>query len=125
MKRESVAVIDEQRCIGCTLCIEACPVDAIVGANRFMHTVIEAQCIGCALCLPPCPVDCIAMAPLPAEKRVWTAADAHAARDRARRRKARIAAERAPRPLPDPETRRAVLAAAIARARVKRSANRP
>jgi Na+-translocating ferredoxin:NAD+ oxidoreductase subunit B len=48
-------------CIGCTLCIEACPVDAIVGAPRLMHTVITAECTGCRLCLPPCPVDCIAM----------------------------------------------------------------
>lgn len=53
------AVIDEAHCIGCTLCIEACPVDAIVGANKRMHTVIAALCTGCELCVPPCPVDCI------------------------------------------------------------------
>ena len=58
-----VALIDEARCIGCTLCLPACPVDAIVGAPRFMHTVIARQCTGCGLCLPPCPVDCIAMIP--------------------------------------------------------------
>lgn len=55
----SVAVIDEQRCIGCTLCIQACPVDAIVGAAKLMHTVIADACTGCELCIPPCPVDCI------------------------------------------------------------------
>lgn len=55
------AVIDEARCIGCTLCIRACPVDAIVGAAKLMHTVIAAACTGCELCLPPCPVDCIEM----------------------------------------------------------------
>lgn len=55
----SVVYIDEAWCIGCTLCIEACPVDAIVGANKQMHTVIEPYCTGCDLCLPVCPVDCI------------------------------------------------------------------
>ena len=60
-KAPPVAVIDEQACIGCTLCIDACPVDAIVGAARLMHTVIAAECTGCKLCLPPCPVDCITM----------------------------------------------------------------
>ena len=59
-----IAVIDEERCIGCARCLPACPVDAIVGASRFMHTVVSVQCNGCELCLPPCPVDCIEMRPL-------------------------------------------------------------
>ncbi len=58
----AVAAIDETLCIGCTLCIQACPVDAIVGASNLMHTVIAAECTGCGLCVPPCPVDCISMA---------------------------------------------------------------
>lgn len=58
-KPKRLALIDESRCIGCTLCIQACPVDAIVGAAKLMHTVIADECTGCELCLPPCPVDCI------------------------------------------------------------------
>ena len=61
-----VARIDEDRCIGCYLCIEACPVDAIVGARQFLHTVLEDRCTGCGLCLPPCPVDCIELLTRPA-----------------------------------------------------------
>ncbi len=63
-KARTVAVIDEQTCIGCTLCIQACPVDAILGAAKQMHTVISDECTGCDLCLPPCPVDCITMEPI-------------------------------------------------------------
>jgi electron transport complex protein RnfB len=63
-KPKAVALIDEQDCIGCTLCIDVCPVDAIVGAAKQMHTVIKAECTGCELCLTPCPVDCIRMTPL-------------------------------------------------------------
>lgn len=61
---DSVAVIDESACIGCALCLPACPVDAIVGANKYVHTVIEERCTGCELCLPPCPVDCISLEPV-------------------------------------------------------------
>jgi len=70
-KPKSAAVIDEQTCIGCTLCVQACPVDAIVGAAKQMHTVIEKECTGCELCLAPCPVDCITMEALPATVKTW------------------------------------------------------
>ena len=70
-KPKSVAVIVENLCIGCTLCIHACPVDAIVGAAKQMHTVIAAQCTGCELCLEPCPVDCIVMEPIPESVESW------------------------------------------------------
>lgn len=61
---ESVALIDEETCIGCTFCIQACPVDAIVGASKRLHTVIAPECTGCELCIAPCPVDCIIIIPL-------------------------------------------------------------
>ncbi|MDR0380053.1 MAG: electron transport complex subunit RsxB [Candidatus Accumulibacter sp.] len=66
-----VAVIDESSCIGCTLCIQACPVDAIVGAARQMHTVVAAQCTGCELCMKPCPVECIRMEAIPEKIDGW------------------------------------------------------
>ena len=111
MKRASAALIDEARCIGCTLCIDACPVDAIVGARGLMHTVVEPWCIGCALCLPPCPVDCIAMIPAREE---WTPAHKRAAAGRARARRTRRAGEQAVSPAPD---RRAVLERVLSRRR--------
>ena len=69
---KTVVVIDEQVCIGCTLCIQACPVDAILGAAKQMHTVIESECTGCNLCIPPCPVDCIHIIPVGTDIKTWT-----------------------------------------------------
>lgn len=66
-----LAVIDENTCIGCTLCLQACPVDAIVGSAKHMHTIIASECTGCKLCLPPCPVDCISMVPVKVEPSSW------------------------------------------------------
>ena len=110
MKRIAVAVVDEARCIGCTRCIDACPVDAIVGAQGLMHTVVEPWCIGCELCLPPCPVDCIEML---SPRRDWNAALKKAAGRRARQRKVRLS-----RKIVSPvKNRGAVLAAALARKR--------
>ena len=70
-KPKSVAVIDENWCIGCTLCIQACPVDAILGAAKHMHTIIEKECTGCELCIPPCPVDCIYMRVIEEDLETW------------------------------------------------------
>jgi len=69
----TLAFIDEDWCIGCTLCIAACPVDAIVGANKRMHTVLEAHCTGCELCLPVCPVDCILLENVTGDATGWSA----------------------------------------------------
>lgn len=70
-KPPAVAVIDELACIGCTLCIQACPVDAIVGAPKQLHGIIAAECTGCELCLPPCPVECIHMVPVGTDIPHW------------------------------------------------------
>lgn len=83
-----LAVIDEAHCIGCTLCIQACPVDAIIGANKLMHTVLPEQCTGCELCVAPCPVDCITMEPAGTD---WTPAMADRARQHHRARERRLA----------------------------------
>jgi Na+-translocating ferredoxin:NAD+ oxidoreductase subunit B len=107
MKRDAVALIDESRCIGCTLCIEACPVDAIVGASRLMHTVVEPWCIGCRLCVPPCPIDCIEMVPAQGE---WNARLKRAAGARGRARQARLEQAQVVEPAGD---RRAILAAIL------------
>jgi electron transport complex protein RnfB len=93
-----LAVIDETLCIGCTLCLQACPVDAIVGAPKLMHTVVAELCTGCDLCVEPCPVDCIEMIPVTGEHTGWDAwseAQAGAARVRHERRAARLERERA------------------------------
>jgi len=86
-------VIDEAWCIGCTLCIDACPTDAILGSNKLMHTVVERYCTGCELCVPVCPVDCIAMENVSGERsgwQAWSGADASQALDRYESRRQRL-----------------------------------
>ena len=88
-----LAVVDEAWCIGCTLCIQACPTDAIVGAPKAMHTVIESRCTGCALCLPVCPVDCILLENASGERtgwQAWSAAQAATAQAHYQQRTARL-----------------------------------
>jgi electron transport complex protein RnfB len=141
-----VAFIDEQLCIGCTLCIQACPVDAIVGASKQMHTIVTSLCTGCDLCVAPCPVDCIVMFPVTDERTGWDAwsqQQADAARDRHDFRTLRLQREReendarlaakavvkmrevtaeetnTPEQLAEKERKRAIIAAAIERARQK------
>lgn len=87
-KPRTLAHIIEADCIGCTKCIQACPVDAIVGASKLMHTVIADDCTGCELCVPACPVDCIVLLPMPPEQIDQTHADA--ARDNFQRRETRL-----------------------------------
>ena len=126
-----LAQIDESGCIGCTLCLRACPVDAIAGARRRMHSVVAEWCTGCELCVAPCPTDCIRMLPPASPATGWSAwspALADAARDRHARRSARLAREQAqreqhlralqPKPAVDPT----LLAAALERARQRQSA---
>lgn len=142
----TLAVIDEHWCIGCTLCIDACPTDAIVGTHKRMHTVIEAYCTGCELCVPVCPVDCIALENASAQATGWDAwsqAQADLARsryefsswrrkrDKAEHEEKRIEKARTKlADLPahsqhtDPailDKKRAVIEAALARARAKRA----
>ncbi|MEJ2609103.1 MAG: electron transport complex subunit RsxB [Candidatus Thiodiazotropha sp.] len=71
VKIKGVALIKEEQCIGCTLCLQACPVDAIIGAAKQLHVVISSECTGCERCLPPCPVACIVMKPLPEKASSW------------------------------------------------------
>ena len=142
----AVAYIDESLCIGCTLCIQACPVDAIVGAAKLMHTVVPSLCTGCDLCVHPCPVDCIVMYPVTEATGwdAWTQADADAARARhdfrgfrlqrekeendarlAAKAQAKLAAVNAIDPADassaaELERKRAIIAAAMERARLKK-----
>ena len=91
-----VAVIESKACIGCTLCIQACPVDAIVGASKQMHVVLNDWCTGCDLCIPPCPVDCITMVSVTDEKTgwdAWTEDQAKLAKDRYESRQKRLERE--------------------------------
>ena len=90
-KARHVAFIHEAQCIGCTLCIQACPVDAILGAPMQMHAVLTELCSGCELCVAPCPVDCIAMRPAAGADAVWDTGRARAARARFEARKSRLA----------------------------------
>jgi electron transport complex protein RnfB len=141
----ALAIIDEDWCIGCTLCIKACPVDCIVGASKVMHTVVEADCTGCELCVPACPVDCIAMVPVDAGRTGWDAwspAQADAARERYAFHRQRLERERrdnddrlaakaaahlteiavdAAAADPAAERKKAIVEAALARARQRRA----
>lgn len=138
------ARIDEAACIGCTLCIQACPVDAIVGAPKLMHTVIATHCTGCELCLPPCPVDCIELVPYAARVEAFLPlvgrlrADSHRMRFERRSRRLererhaqaeRLAAKAARKPDQPADggqaeaRKRAIVAQALARARAKLAAS--
>ena len=144
----TVAVIDEDWCIGCTLCLKVCPTDAILGANKRMHTVIESYCTGCELCIPVCPVDCIRMENVSGERTgwaAWSSQQADTARQRydfhvlrlqrdeaenALRLEAKAQAKLADLPAhslhTDPaalDKKRAVIEAALARARARRQAS--
>jgi electron transport complex protein RnfB len=125
-----MAVIDEAWCIGCTLCLDACPTDAIVGMNKRMHTVIEAHCTGCELCVPACPVDCIALVsetPGRTGWQAWSKAQADSALARYAAHRERMERTAQPLELPQPpaagaaadpaQRKRAIIEAALARAR--------
>jgi electron transport complex protein RnfB len=123
----ALARIHEAACIGCALCLKACPADAIVGAATRMHTVAEALCTGCALCVPACPVDCIALVPESGDRTgwsAWSAEEADQARVRYARHKQRF---EAPPPAATaavaPSARQLAVAAALARARAARAAS--
>jgi Na+-translocating ferredoxin:NAD+ oxidoreductase subunit B len=122
----AIAVIDEGWCIGCTLCLDVCPTDAILGSNKLMHTVIEPYCTGCELCVPVCPVDCISLENVTADRtgwHAWSPAQADEALQRYRLRTARLAREAMePQPeIAEADRKAAVIEAALARARAKRA----
>ena len=121
----SLALIDESACIGCALCLQACPVDAIVGAAKRMHVVIAEHCTGCELCLPACPVDCIKLVGASGERTgwdAWDAASAATARQRYARHSGRLGATRRGDDAARQPARSETVAAAIARARAERAA---
>jgi electron transport complex protein RnfB len=131
-----VARVDESRCIGCTICIQKCPVDAIVGAPKQMHTVLAALCTGCDLCVAPCPVDCIEMVSPQDAESGWNGAQRDRARARFARRNERLAreaalrlahrADGAPARVREPGAERlAVIRGAVQRARAKRASRVP
>ena len=118
----SVVWIDENWCIGCTLCIDACPVDAIIGTHKRMHTVIEAECTGCELCLPVCPVDCMLLENVSGEASgwdAWSASDAEQARQRYAARQARLAAPVVAAPSLPETHKQSRVEAALARAKAQ------
>jgi electron transport complex protein RnfB len=131
-KPRMLARIVEADCIGCTKCIQACPVDAIVGAAKLMHTVIADDCTGCELCVPACPVDCIVLLPMPAAQ--IDQAHADAAREHFQRRESRLARQHAERERELAARKAAVDAAtgpvnpvlaALARAKAKQQGPKP
>ena len=117
----TVAVIDEAWCIGCTLCVSACPTDAILGSNKVMHTVIESACTGCDLCLPVCPVDCIEMVPISNELTGWSAWSEKLAQQARRRYEAKqvrqlVQAQLEEKPMPSKQD---MIQAALAKAKAR------
>ena len=122
----SVVWIDENWCIGCTLCIDACPVDAIIGTHKRMHTVIESECTGCELCLPVCPVDCMLLENVSGEASgwdAWSASAAEQARQRYADRQARLSAPVVAAPSLPEMHKQSRVEAALARAKEKNSAS--
>lgn len=123
MTKYHIAVIDEATCIGCTKCIDVCPVDAIVGATQQMHTVLKAECIGCELCLPPCPVQCITLIPstMSIEERQE---QAKIAKQRVQHRKQRLDALAQQKAIADSaalQNAQDIIAATLARAKAKKA----